>query len=136
MAKGNFGGDETGFYGTVVVDTSLYAFDKTYRSVHHKEWILLMQIKKKSTRILKRPQGGMQTMSNESNCIANAWHNILEGDEEERTHYRPEKPKQKWQQNATWHPGWAPRTAKDVHRKTGEIQSLDLVNSDIPMLIS
>lgn len=81
-----------------------------------------MQIKKKWIGILKRSQDGMQTMPNEPNCIINVWHNLLKGEREEKSHHRPEKPKEKLQQNAMWHPGLAPRTAKGINRKTGEIQ--------------
>ena len=38
LHKGILGVDETGLYGTVVlVEASLYAFAKTYRSLCHKE---------------------------------------------------------------------------------------------------
>lgn len=73
---GNFGGNETGWYGAVVVTTSLYASDKKKKknlwNCTSQRVNLTVCKFKEITQDIEAIQGGMQTVSHESHSVTNA----------------------------------------------------------------
>ena len=80
---GNFWGGGT-ICDTVLLDSWIYAFVKTYKTVQYKEWFFYYMPLKKVNQDSRGTQDEIQTMIHEYNVITNEWYDDTEGDEEER----------------------------------------------------
>lgn len=80
LHEGIFRVGETVLYGTREADTWFCAFFQSPQNWTSQT--LQCEILKKERKVnqdVERPQDGMQTVTNESNCVTNVWHNITPG---------------------------------------------------------
>lgn len=66
--------DGTVLHEVVLVDSQYKIFFKTYRTECSKECLLLYEKFLKVNQVIKRTQDEVYTVTNESNCITNEWH--------------------------------------------------------------
>ena len=63
-------------YDTVVVNTWYSVFIKTHRNLQYTVKINKCKFLKKSFTRLEESHSGMQNVTKQANCIANAWNNL------------------------------------------------------------
>lgn len=67
----------------LIVDSWFYVFLKTHKTIPHKKWILAYAKFKDSTKIVKRNQDEMQSLTSKSNSVTDEGHHPTGADGEE-----------------------------------------------------